>query len=78
MTCLTNETRTVAICRPGATKVIAAERVEPRWCFGCRKRLGGTLSCVAEVEPSYYDPWWQYACDGCGQDRRWGFGGGPL
>ena len=56
------------------TRVIKEEREEPRWCFHERKRLGGTHRLLSEVGESYYDPWWSYACDGCGGDYRLGFG----
>lgn len=61
---------TLHICWPGPTRVLATDREEPRWCFGCRKKLGGTWTCKAEIEPGYYGPWWGYACDGCGKNRQ--------
>lgn len=76
MTC-TEYQHNLWVCRT-PMETIATEREEPRWCFGCRKRLAGTWACKATVEPSYYDPYWEYACDGCGEDRRHGFGYGPL
>jgi hypothetical protein len=60
----------VHILRPRDLQVVGEEREEPRWCFGCRKRLGGTWQLMAEPPPSYYDPHWSYRCDGCGRDRR--------
>jgi hypothetical protein len=58
------------------------ERWEPRWCFGCRKRLAGTLTMLAPSLDTlmateawgWADPVWMYRCDGCGEDRRLGFG----
>lgn len=48
------------------------EREQPRWCFGCRKRLGGDhVLWVTDDPMSYYGPHWSYECDGCKQDRRW-------
>jgi hypothetical protein len=64
----------VTICGPGETYVIREDREDPRWCFGCRARHGGAHRLISEVGMSYYDPWWQYACDGCGDDCRLGFG----
>ena len=46
-------------------------RGEPRWCFGCRKRLAGDHIMRVPFDPmSYYGPHWEYRCDGCGEDRR--------
>ncbi len=46
-------------------------RGEPRWCFGCRKRLAGDLVVSVPVDEwSYYGPSLSYRCDGCGEDRR--------
>ena len=63
-------------------EVVKTERGPERWCFGERKRRAGTLTVLA---PSFEtlmatgawgwaDPVWRYNCDGCGEDRRWGFG----
>jgi hypothetical protein len=57
---------------PGPTVEIRRERGEPRWCFGCRKRLAGDwvlLDDPPERQPSYYDPVWVWRCDGCNRDR---------
>lgn len=62
--------------------VIKEEREEPRWCFGCRKRHGGTWTLrgpsfedVQRTEAwGWAEPVWSYACDGCREDRRHGFG----
>jgi hypothetical protein len=53
-----------------------ATRKEPeRWSFGCRKRLPGTSTFWVMDDPmSYYGPHWAFKCDGCGEDRRLGFG----
>jgi hypothetical protein len=64
-------------------EVVKVERGPERWCFGERRRLAGTLTCrrpsldylVATEAWGWADPVWSYACDGCGQDRRAGFGG---
>lgn len=64
------------------TEVVKEERQEPRWCFGCRKRLGGTLTMrrpsfetlMATEAWGWAEPVWTYRCDGCGDDRRLGFG----
>jgi hypothetical protein len=53
-----------------------------RWCFGERKRRTGvwtvkapTLATLMETEAwGWADPVWSYRCDGCGEDRRAGFG----
>jgi len=65
------------------TEVRKTEREEPRWCFGERKRLGGTWTLrgpsfetlMATEAWGWAEPFWVYACDGCGEDRRAGFGG---
>ena len=65
------------------TEVVKTEREEPRWCFGERKRLGGTWTCrrpsfetlMATEAWGWADPIWTYTCDGCGEDRRAGFSG---
>ena len=64
-------------------EVVKTEREEPRWCFGERKRLGGTWTLrrpsfetlMATEAWGWAEPIWTYACDGCGEDRRAGFGG---
>jgi len=58
----------LTICYGPKTKVIAEERDDNRWCFGCRKR-GGTWKCHASVEPSYYEPGWSFECDKCHRDK---------
>lgn len=65
---------TGALCGPGETRVIETVAGFPRWCFACRRRLPGTYRLIGETAPSYYEPWWRYACDGCGGDGRLGFG----
>jgi hypothetical protein len=56
-------------------KIVAETREAPRWCFGCRKRLGGTHKLYDDTS-GYLGPFWQYHCDGCNGDRRWMHG--PL
>ena len=57
------------------TEVRHTERGRKRWCFACRKYRAGTyLWHVPSDEWSYYGPHWSYRCDGCGEDRRLGFG----
>ncbi len=64
-------------------EVVKTEREDPRWCFGERKRLGGTwtlrrpsFETLMRTEAwGWADPVWTYECDGCGEDRRAGFGG---
>jgi hypothetical protein len=71
----------VAICGI-PLEVVKTERVEPLWCFGERKRIGGawtlrrpSLRTLMETEAwGWADPVWTYECDGCGQDRMLGFG----
>jgi hypothetical protein len=63
-------------------EVVKTEREDARWCFGCRKRLAGTWTLrrpsfetlMATEAWGWADPVWSYACDGCGEDRRAGFG----
>jgi hypothetical protein len=63
-------------------EVVKTEREPARWCFGCRKRLEGTWTCsrpsfetLMRTEAwGWAEPVWTYACDGCGEDRRAGFG----
>lgn len=63
-------------------EVRRTEREEPRWCFGCRKRLGGTHTLrapsfetlMATEAWGWAEPVWTYECDGCGEDVRLGFG----
>lgn len=64
----------LVVCYGGPKQEYCRERVEPRWCFGCRKRLGGWEILTGDVGMTYYEPNWHYECDGCGQDRRLGFG----
>jgi hypothetical protein len=52
------------------TATARTEKVKPRWCFGCRKRLPGSFTLYKDGS-GYLGAWWQYACDGCGKDRRW-------
>lgn len=63
-------------------EVVHTERGPERWCFGERKRRAGTSEWRA---PSFEwlkqsgawgwaEPVERYRCDGCGEDRRWGFG----
>jgi len=66
-----------------AMEVVKVERGEERWCFGERKRRAGTYTCrrpsfeyLERTEAwGWAEPRWTYECDGCGQDRRAGFGG---
>lgn len=62
----------------GPTVELRREEEEPRWCFGCRKRLPGTYILLDYAEDSphygYYEPVTVYRCYGCDQDQRWGFG----
>ena len=53
---------------PGPTKVLAEEPAGDRWCFGCRKRLPHIDACLADPEPSYYDPVWVRRCSVCKRD----------
>jgi hypothetical protein len=63
-------------------EVVKTEREPERWCFGCRRRLAGTWTCrrpsfetLMRTEAwGWAEPVWDYACDGCGEDRRAGFG----
>lgn len=67
------------------SSVMRTIRVEPepeRWCFGERKRQPGK-HILRAPDPAWVEetlaygwsePVWSYKCDGCGQDRRWGFG----
>jgi hypothetical protein len=60
----------IHITMTGPTKVVATQPEPERWCFGERKRQPGMWELKDEIEPSYYDPFWVYRCDGCGKDRR--------
>ena len=73
-----------AICGPPPSvhRVIKTDREPERWCFGCRKRRAGTHELVG-LDPEWVhrtaayvwaEPHWRYRCDGCGKDRRLGFG----
>lgn len=53
---------------PGPTKVLRQESAGERWCFGCRKRLPHIDTCLADEEPSYYDPIWVRRCTRCKRD----------
>jgi hypothetical protein len=70
--CLTDGNLT--ICLGPKMRVVKEERQEPIWCFGERRRVGGVHQLWSPVGMSYYDPHWSYTCDGCGDDRRLGFG----
>jgi hypothetical protein len=65
---------------------LEVRKVEPapeRWCFGERRRRTGTwtlrgpsFETLVRTEAwGWAEPVWAYACDGCGDDRRAGFGG---
>jgi len=64
-------------------EAIKAERAEPRWCFGERKRQAGTWTLSGPTFETlqrteawgWAEPVWTYRCDGCHEDRRAGFGG---
>ena len=68
---------------PSAYYVIKEDVGEERWCFGERKRrtgrhiLTGVTTEYLEHTLAYgwAEPFWSYHCDGCGEDRRAGFGG---
>lgn len=72
-----------AICGP-PMHLIKTEAAPERWCFGERKRRTGTWSLMgpdkdwimANEAYGWAEPVWRYRCDGCGEDRRFGFGGG--
>ena len=67
-----------AICGPTGYEVVRTEREPGRWCYGERKRREGThqllvlpFDVVEATEAwGWAEPFWQYRCDGCGQDRR--------
>lgn len=71
---------TGAICGIAMEKVYATERGEERWCFGERKRVAGTWTLRGPTFEAlertqawgWAEPIWEYACDGCGEDRRAG------
>jgi hypothetical protein len=73
-----------AICGPsGYAYVAEEERAPEQWCFGERKRQAGTLRLMrfraedvlsGAVGAGWAEPYWVYVCDGCGKDRRLGFG----
>lgn len=65
----------LVVCGPGwngepVDETLATERGPERWCFGERKRRAGTWELLGTREPSHWEPFWQYRCDGCGEDRR--------
>ncbi len=72
------------ICGPprSAQIILRTEAGPERWCFGERKRrtgryiLHGLDRAYVEEMLAYgwAEPWWSYECDGCGEDRRAGFG----
>jgi hypothetical protein len=63
-------------------EVVKTERGPERWCFGERKRQPGTHTLrrpsfdylMATEAWGWAEPVWSYRCDGCGEDRRLGFG----
>jgi hypothetical protein len=63
-------------------EVVRTEPVEPRWCFGERKRQPGKWvarapsfeTLMATEAWGWAWPVWEYVCDGCGKDRALGFG----
>jgi len=69
---------------PASEYEVIYDKPQPeRWCFGERKRRTGR---VIGKRPSWEylkrteawgwaEPIYQYVCDGCGDDRRFGFGG---
>ena len=73
---------TGAICG-GSPYLWKTEPEPPCWCFGERKRQPGTWELragwergtVPDESVGYWEPIWVYRCDGCGDDRRAGFGG---
>ena len=76
-----------AICG-GLPYLWKTEPETERWCFGERKRRPGTwelraawpygtVPLLEDGSPDpvmMWEPAWVYRCDGCGSDRRWGFG----
>lgn len=63
------------LCGPGLNgeppnEDLKVERGPERWCFGERKRQAGTWTLRGSREPSHWEPFWEYSCDGCGDDRR--------
>jgi hypothetical protein len=66
-----------ALCGPRQPLRVLKVQAEPaRWCYGERRRQPGTWTLYADGPdadgmPSWYEPWWRYACQGCGKDRRW-------
>jgi hypothetical protein len=65
-----------ALCGSAKTYVHSTRKEPERWCFGERKRQTGTWELHVDTDPmSYWEPFWTFKCDGCGQDRMYGFGG---
>ena len=70
-----------AICG-GSPYVWKIEPEPERWCFGERKRrtwtwtlrAGWEKGTVPDESVGYWSPIWSFTCDGCGEDRRAGFG----
>lgn len=49
--------------------------VEPRWCFACRRRTLYRIEVWSSIHPSYWGPFGQRICSGCGAlDQDIGFG----
>lgn len=65
-----------------AMRVVSVVEEPERWCFGERQRRAGkttwsapTLEYLEATEAwGWAEPTPRYECDGCGQDRRAGFG----
>ena len=51
----------IHIC-PGPSERTVTDRVEAKWCFGCRKRQPHTWVVWSDPFPSYYEPVGAWEC----------------
>jgi hypothetical protein len=76
-------TTTPAPARPNlATVELTRLPARDLWCFGCRKRLTHADLLLDHADPGrrspYLGPWWARQCSGCGKNRTYFPGCGPL
>lgn len=68
--------------RPVRLVELRREPAGDLWCFGCRRRLPHHDVLEDHADPKrrnpWLGPWWRRECSGCGQDRTYFPGCGPL
>jgi hypothetical protein len=54
---------------PGPSERTVTDRLEEKWCFGCKRRGLHRLVVLSDPFPSYYEPVAVWECPTCGRDR---------